>query len=188
VDRHVLTRSSRRWCFGRLCINRSVGSACDERRNKRADLPSVNFRVLGRVDDRSTLFHLGQPEGKRFKADLDMCNSSKKFAKGRRTKGRIRLRLDRYRVGSSSLVRADAHGRGSSHIIHWTMFRLVRFTFELGHRECLLMCDRSGPMFPIMLSVARHSIPHEIASGSVAWIQRYAGSCSHCFRPTVARR
>lgn len=34
--------------------------------------------------------------------------------------------------------------------------------------------DRPGPMFPIMLSVARHSIPHEIAGGSVAWIQRYA--------------
>ncbi|KAG7532060.1 hypothetical protein FFLO_03868 [Filobasidium floriforme] len=30
-----------------------------------------------------------------------------------------------------------------------------------------------GPMFPIMLSVARHSIPHEIASGSVAWIQSF---------------
>jgi hypothetical protein len=67
---------------------------------------------------------MGQPEGKRCKIDLDICDSFKKFAKGRRTKDRIRLRLDRYRVGSSSLVRADAHGRGSSHIIHWTVFRL----------------------------------------------------------------
>lgn len=178
MDRHVPTRSSRRKRFCGLCVDRSVGSGYGRGRNRRADRAHVVLGFWGGLTiGRLCFIWINQKVSVANSVLIYVIAKQVNYvAKGGRTKDRIRLRLDCHRIRSGCVVRAHAHGRGSSHIIHWTVFRLVRFTFELGHRECLLMCDRSGPMFPIMLSVARHSIPHEIASGSVAWIQRYAGS------------